>query len=75
MNLMQQMNLLIKKNKIIIRGIIHPTPGYFIDKKLNSNEQNLQNKTDNVFNLPPQVQQLLNETVFYNSTNSARNYS
>ena len=32
--------------------------------KLNPNEQNLQNTTDNVFNLSPQVQQQLNETVF-----------
>ena len=49
--------------------------------KLNPNEQNLQNTTDNVFNLSPQVQQQLNETVFKknykttnNSTNSTRNY-
>ena len=52
------------KDKIIIRDIIDPTPGLFIDDKLNPNEQNLQNTTDNVFNLPPQVQQQLNETVF-----------
>ena len=38
-------------------------PGLFIDDKLNPNEQNLQNTTDNVFNLPSQVQQQLNETV------------
>ena len=38
--------------------------GLFIDDKLNHNEQNLQNTTDNVFNLPPQVQQQFNETVF-----------
>ena len=43
--------------------MIDPMPGLFIDHKLNPNEQNLQNTTDNVFNLPPQVQQQLNETV------------
>ena len=52
-----------QKNKKIIRDIIVPTPGLFVDDKLNPNEQNLQNATDNVFNLPPQVQQQLNETV------------
>ena len=39
-------------------------PGPFIDDKLNPNKQNLQNTTDNIFNLPPQLQQQLNETVF-----------
>ena len=64
MNLMQGMNLLIKKNKKVIKDIIDPTPGLFIDDKSNPNEQNLQNTTDNAFNLPSQVQQQLNETVF-----------
>ena len=59
------MNLLIKKeNNKIIRDITDLTPGLFIDDKLIPNEQNLQNTTDNVFNLPPQVQQQHNETVF-----------
>ena len=53
-----------QKNKEIIRDIIDPTPGLFIDGKLNPNEQNLKNETDKVFNLPTQVQQQLNETVF-----------
>ena len=53
-----------QKNKKIITDIIDPTPDLFIDEKLNPNEQNLQNTTDNLFNLPPQVQQELNETVF-----------
>ena len=53
-----------QKNKKIIRDIIDPMHGIFIDDKLNHNEQNLQNTTDNVFNLPPQVQQQFNETVF-----------
>ena len=44
--------------------MIDPMPGLFTDDKLNPNEQNLQNTTDNAFNLPPQVQQQLNETVF-----------
>ena len=57
------MNLLIKKIKIIIRDIIDPTPGLFIYDKLNPNEQNLQNTTDKIFNLPAQIQQQLNETV------------
>ena len=60
---MQRMNLLTKKTKII-RDIIDPIPGLFIDDKLNPNEQNLQNTTDNVFNLLPEVQQQLNKTVF-----------
>ena len=37
-----------QKNKKIIRDIIVSTPGLFIDDKLNPNEQNLQNTTDNV---------------------------
>ena len=53
-----------QKNKEIIRDIIDPTPGLFIDGKLNPNEQNLKNATDKVFNLLTQVQQQLNETVF-----------
>ena len=49
-----------QKNKKIIRDIIDPTPGLFIDAELNSCEQNLQNTADNAFNLPPQAQQQLN---------------
>ena len=49
-----------QKNKKIIRDIIEPTPGLFIDAELNPSEQNLQNLADNVFNLPPQAQQQLN---------------
>ena len=64
MNLMYQMNLMIKKIKKIIKDIIDTTPGLFIDDQLKPNEQNFQNTTDNAFNLPPQVQQQLNETVF-----------
>ena len=37
-----------QQKKKIIRGITDPTPGLFIDDKLNPNEQNLQNTTDNV---------------------------
>ena len=53
-----------QKNKKIIRDITYPTSGLFVDDKLNPNEQNLQNTTDNIFNLPPQLQQQLHETVF-----------
>ena len=53
-----------QKNKKVIRDIMDPTPGLFIDDKLNHNEQNLQNTADNNFNLPPQAQQQFNETVF-----------
>ena len=53
-----------QETKKIIRDIIDPTPGLFTADKLNPNEQNLQNTTDNVFNLPLQVQQQLNRTVF-----------
>ena len=45
-----------KKIKKKIRDIIDPAPGLFIDDKLNPNEQNLQNTTGSVFNLPHQVQ-------------------
>ena len=58
------MNLMIKKIKKIIKDIIDTTTGLFIDDQLKPNEQNFQNTTDNTFNLPPQVQQQLNETVF-----------
>ena len=64
MNLMHQMNLLIKKVKKIINDISDPTPGLFINDQLKPNEQNFQNTTDNAFNLPPQVQEQLNDTVF-----------
>ena len=39
-----------QKNKKIIKNIIDPTPGLFINDQLNPNEQNLQNKT---YNLQP----------------------
>ena len=39
-----------QKNKEIIKRIIDPTPGLFIDDELKPNEQNFQNRTDNVFN-------------------------
>ena len=53
-----------QKNKKIIKDIIDPTPGLFIDDQLKPNEQNFQNTTDNLFNLPPQVQEQLNGSVF-----------
>ena len=53
-----------QENLKIIKDIINPTPGLFIDDQLNPNEQNFQNTADNFFNLPPQMQQQLNETVF-----------
>ena len=36
----EKMNLLIKKNKEIIKDIIDPTPGLFIDDQSKPNEQN-----------------------------------
>ena len=36
-NLMLQMKLLLKKNKEIIKGIIDPTPGLFIDEEWKPN--------------------------------------
>ena len=39
-----------QKNKKIIKNIIDPTPGLFINDQLNPNEQNLQNTT---YNLQP----------------------
>ena len=53
-----------QKNKKIIKDIIDPTPGIFIDNKLNANDQILKNTTDNFLNLLPEVQQQLNDTVF-----------
>ena len=52
------------KKKKIIKDIIDPTPGLFIDHKLNANDQIFKNIIDNVFNLLPQVQQQRNDTVF-----------
>ena len=49
-----------QKNK----KLIDPTPGLFSDNKLNANDQTFKNTTDNIFNLLPQVQQQLNDTVF-----------
>ena len=57
----QQMSFLIKKIKKIIKDKIDPTHGLFIIDQLNPNEQNFQKTTD-VFDLRPQVQQQLNET-------------
>ena len=37
-----------QKNKKIIKNIIDPTPGLFINDQLNPNEQNLQNTTYNL---------------------------
>ena len=53
-----------QKNKKVIKDMFDPTPGLFIDEKLNANDKIFKNTTDNVFNLPPQVQQQLNGTVF-----------
>ena len=61
---MHRMTLLIKKNQKIIKDIIDRVPELFIDDKLNANDQIFKNTTDNLFNLPPQVQQQLNDTVF-----------
>ena len=52
-----------QKNKKIIKDIIDPTPGLFTDDKLNANDQIFENTTD-IFNLPPQVKQQRNDTVF-----------
>ena len=64
MNLMQQMNLLIIKIKKIIKDIIDPNPGLFIYDQVKPNEQNFQNTLDNVFNLPSQIQQQLDNSIF-----------
>ena len=42
-----------QKNKKIIKDIFDPTPGLFIDEKLNANNKIFKKTTDNVFNLPP----------------------
>ena len=47
----------------MIKDIIDPTTGLFIDDQLKPNEQNFQNTTDNVFSLSHQVQQQANKTV------------
>ena len=64
----------------IIRDIIDPTSEPVNDNKLNPKEQNLQNTTDNVFSLSPQVNSSLLKLFLKiinsnNSTNSTRNYS
>ena len=64
MNLMQQMNLLIIKIKKIIKDVIDPNPGLFIHDQVKPNEQNFQNTLDNVFNLPSQIQQQLDNSIF-----------
>ena len=53
-----------QKTKRRIKDITDPTSGLFIDDQLKPNEQNFQNTTDNVFNLPPHVQEHFNNTVF-----------
>ena len=53
-----------QKSKKIIKGIIDPNPGFFIDNQLKPNEQSFQNTTNKVFNLPPQIQQQLDDTMF-----------
>ena len=53
-----------QKNKKIIKDIIDPNPGFFIDDQLKPNEQSFQNTRNNVFNLPPQIQQQLDDTMF-----------
>ena len=52
-----------QKTKKIIKDMVDPTPALLIGVKLNPNKENLQNTADDVFNLLPQVQQQLNETV------------
>ena len=52
-----------QQNKKIIKDIIDRTPGFFIDDKLNINDQIFKNRTD-AFNFLPQVQHQLNDTVF-----------
>ena len=53
-----------QKNKNIIKDIIDPNPGLFINDQLKPNEQNFQKTINNVFNLPPQIQQQHDDTVF-----------
>ena len=53
-----------QKNKNIIKDIIDPNPGLFINDQLKPNEQNFQKTINNVFNLPPQIQQQRDDTVF-----------
>ena len=53
-----------KKKKKKIKDIIDPNPGLFIDDQLKPNEQSFQNTAEKVFNLPPQIQQQLDDTVF-----------
>ena len=53
-----------QKTKKRIKDITDPTSGLFIDDQLKPNEQNFQNTADKVFNLPPQVQEHFNNTVF-----------
>ena len=52
-----------QKDKKIIKDIIDPTPGLFINDQLKPNNQNFQNTTENVFNLPASVEEQHNDTV------------
>ena len=52
-----------QKDKKIINDIIDPTPGLFINDQLKPNNQNFQNTTDNVFNLPASVEEQHNDIV------------
>ena len=47
-----------------MKDIIDATPGLFIDDQVKPNEQNFQNTTNKLFNLPHQVQEQLNDIVF-----------
>ena len=54
-----------QKTKNLIKQILNPTPGYFVDDEFNLKDSNVNDKkiTDNPFVLKPEVQKQLNDTV------------
>ena len=50
------------ENKNVIESIVNPTPGLVIDDKINNNDIKFSpNTTDNIYQLPPQVEKKLND--------------
>ena len=54
-----------QKTKNLIKQILNPTPGYFVDDEFNLKDSNAndQKNTGNPFVLKPEVQKQLNDTV------------
>lgn len=53
------------KTEQIIRDIIDPTPGLFVDDNFNSKNQNRNNNSDSVFTLPKKLNKRLDDILLY----------